>query len=71
MLTMIAKGYFTNNPLIFFPVVALGIFIAVFSFVAFRAMTKSNTELQQVASLALHCDDNESPMALQGVPSHE
>ena len=53
MLSMMAKGFFTDSPLIFFPVLALVIFIATFTVITVRTLRSSNESLQHVAGLPL------------------
>jgi len=57
MLSMMAKGFFTESPLIFFPVLALVIFLVTFTFITVRTLRSTNESLQHVASLPLG-DDN-------------
>jgi hypothetical protein len=57
MLSMMAKGFFTDSPLIFFPVLALVIFLVTFTFITVRTLRSSSESLQHIASLPLG-DDN-------------
>ncbi len=56
MLSMMAKGFFTDSPLIFFPVLALVIFLVAFTFITIRTLRSSKESLQHVAGLPLSDD---------------
>ena len=67
MLSMMAKGFFTESPLIFFPVLALVIFLVTFTFITIRTLRSSNESLQHVAGLPL-VDD---PVAMTREKDHD
>ncbi|MCP4447440.1 MAG: hypothetical protein GY811_19175 [Myxococcales bacterium] len=50
---MMAKGFFTESPLIFYPVLALVLFLVTFTFITIRTLRSSNESLQHVAGLPL------------------
>lgn len=56
MLSMMAKGFFANSPVLFFPVVALLIFIGVFTLITIRVLRTDKIALQEVAGLPLTDD---------------
>ena len=61
MLSMMAKGFFTDSPLIFFPVLALVIFMITFTVITVRTLRSSNESLQHVAGLPLIDDPIDTP----------
>ncbi len=65
MLSVIAKGFFLNNPLIFFPVLALILFIVAFTAITVKALRSSDESLAHVASLPLFDDESDVTVAVQ------
>lgn len=63
MLSMMAKGFFTDSPLIFFPVLAMMIFFITFTVITIRTLRSSNDSLQYAAALPLDLDDPRSEKA--------
>jgi hypothetical protein len=51
MLSLMAKGFFAESPIIFFPVIALIIFFGVFTFITVRTLRRDKSELSQLAQL--------------------
>ncbi len=66
MLSMMAKGFFTDSPLIFFPVLALVLFLITFTVITVRTLRSSAESLQHVAGLPLDLDIPDT-----SVESHE
>ena len=70
MLSMMAQGFFTDNPLLFYPLSALVIFFAVFTFITISVLRTDKESLRAVASLPL-VDDAQVHSDLQHGTSHE
>jgi hypothetical protein len=56
MLSIMAKDFFSESPLLLFPVAALFIFIAIFTVVTIRVLRTEKEALQVVAVLPLADD---------------
>ena len=56
MLSMMAKNFFSESPLLMFPIAALLIFIAVFTVVTIKVLRTDKESLQTVAGLPLADD---------------
>ncbi|MEM6961097.1 MAG: hypothetical protein AAF355_10635 [Myxococcota bacterium] len=56
MLSWLASDYFAQSPLLAFPVIAMILFMAVFSAMAFRAMRTTREELDRMAQLPLRSE---------------
>lgn len=71
MLSMMAKGFFTDSPLIFFPVVALLVFLVTFTLITIRTLRSSNESLQHVACLPLSDGPDGMTATLKKAHDHE
>ena len=71
MLSVMAKGFFLDSPLIFFPVLALFLFIVVFTAVTVRTLRGSDEQLQHAAGLPLLDDDGGISLTAQKANDHE
>lgn len=67
MLSMMAKGFFMDSPLIFFPVLALVIFMTVFTAITIRTLRSSRESLQHVAGLPL----DDGPVVMTNEKDHD
>lgn len=56
MLSMMAKDFFTQSPLLIFPIAALFIFIAVFTIVTIGVLRTDKESLRAIAGLPLADD---------------
>lgn len=59
MLSLMAKGFYADSPLIFFPIVGLVIFMTVFTGLALSALRKKKSDLEALAALPLRNDDKQ------------
>ena len=57
MLGWFASDFFAESPVLFFPVLALMIFMTVFITVSLRALFKPKSELDRLAQMPLSEDD--------------
>ena len=57
MLSWFASDYFSQSPVLIFPIVALGLFLTVFMVVSLRAMLARKPQLDRMAQLPLESDD--------------
>jgi len=57
MLSLLASEYFENSPLLVLPIVALVIFMAVFTSVTVRALRQDRREIERLARLPLADDE--------------
>lgn len=57
MLGWFASDYFSQSPVLIFPLVALGLFMTVFMVVSLRALFARKPNLDRLAQLPLESDD--------------
>jgi hypothetical protein len=58
MLSFMAQGFFSDNPLVFFPIVALLIFMATFAIITIRALRSDPELISTMASLPLASEES-------------
>lgn len=56
MISETAADFFARSPVLIFPVIALAIFVAVFTVVSIRAFMRSTSELDALSQLPLEDD---------------
>lgn len=56
MLSWMATDYFDKSPVLIFPMIALFLFMGVFTVTVVRAMLKRRTEIERMARLPLEDD---------------
>lgn len=56
MLSAMAKQFFSQSPVLLFPVLGLVLFLLVFTFVTWRAMRMESSEIEPLAQLPLDSD---------------
>jgi hypothetical protein len=59
MLSLFASDVLEKSPVLLFPVVALLLFVSVFTFVSFRAIRMRKPDVSRLASLPLENDQGE------------
>lgn len=57
MLSWFASDYFSQSPVLIFPIVALGLFMTVFMVMSLRAIFARKPALDRMAQLPLESDD--------------
>jgi hypothetical protein len=71
MLSIMAKGFFTSSPLLFYPVLALMIFVAVFTFITIRVLRSDKGALSRAAALPLADELPTRSMGISKGESHD
>lgn len=56
MLSIIAKGFFASSPLLFYPILALVLFLALFTVLTVRVLRSDKSTLNDAAALPLADD---------------
>lgn len=57
MLSLMAKNFFADSPVLFFPVCALVLFVVAFSALTLRALRKPAEDLDAMAQLPLESEE--------------